>query len=138
MIILDTNVISQIIAPHGAPAVLEWLDRQSLNACWITAVSAMEIRYGLEMLPDGQRKTRYSDEWAEVCNAFVGRFLPFDHVAADIAGRLSAQRARRGVNIDTNDTQIAAIAIARNAALATRNIRHFPDLPVAVIDPWSA
>lgn len=138
MIILDTNVVSQIISPSGSPAVLAWLDRQSLAGCWITAVSAMEIRYGLDMLPDGRRKARFAEEWAEVCAAFAGRILPFDHVAADVAGRLSAQRARRGINIDTNDTQIAAIAISRNAALATRNARHFPDLPVAVIDPWSA
>jgi len=137
MIILDTNVISQIMSPQGSPKVLGWLDRQSLSACWMTAVSAMEVRYGLEMLPEGRKKLRYAEHWLAIWDALAGRCLPFDGAAADIAGRLAALRARRGVTIDTNDTQIAAIAISRNATIATRNLKHFPDLPVAVIDPWS-
>jgi toxin FitB len=137
MIVLDTNVISQFIGPNGSKAVLDWLDRQAISTCCITAVSAMEIRFGIEMLADGRKKTRYAEEWSKVCDSFAGRILPFDGIAADIAGRLSAQRTRRGVNIDTNDTQIAAIAVAHNATIATRNGKHFPDLPVGIIDPWS-
>ena len=138
MIVLDTNVASQLLRPHGAKAVLNWLDQQAVSSFRLTAITIMEIQYGLESMADGRKKERFASEWTAVFNAsFANRVLPFDTSAAQIAGRLSAQRRRRGVVIDTNDTQIAAIAIAHNAAIATRNIRHFPDLPVAVIDPWA-
>ena len=98
----------------------------------------MEIRIGIELLPDGKKKSRYDSEWTNVSSEFFAdRVLSFDRTAAEIAGRLSAQRARRGLNIDTSDTQIAAIVVAHNAAIATRNVRHFSDLPISVIDPWT-
>jgi hypothetical protein len=137
MIVLDTNVVSQLVRRQAAPEVLAWLDRQAFSSFRLTVVSVMEIRFGIEMMPAGRKKDRTAGEWAALLdNAFATRILSFDASAAEIAGRLSAQRVRRGLNIDTNDTQIAAIAIAHNAAIATRNVRHFPDLPVAVLDPW--
>lgn len=139
MIVLDTNVVSQLVHPQGAPIVLRWLDRQAPSNLCLTAISVMEIRAGLEALADGRKKMQLAGQWQTVLDGvFAGRVLPFDAECAEIAGRLAAQRRRRGVTIDIGDTQVAAIAVARKAAIATRNVRHFPDLPVDVIDPWAS
>jgi predicted nucleic acid-binding protein len=139
MIVLDTNVVSQLVRPHADEAVLRWLDRQAFSSFRLTAISIMEITFGIEAMPESRRKAAHASAWASVFeNSFSEKVLPFDAAAAEIAGRISAQRVRRGMIVDTNDTQIAAIAIAHNATIATRNVRHFPDLPVAVVDPWVA
>ena len=139
MIAIDTNIASQLLRPDADHSVVAWLDRHKETDLRITSVSVMEIRRGLELMPDGRRRTALVDEWARIFEAiFAGRVLPFDRDSAEIAGRLMAQRVRRGITIDLADTQIAAIAIANGASIATRNVRHFADLPLVVVDPWTA
>ena len=131
MIAIDTNIASQLLRPDGDRMVLDWLDQHGPAELQITAISVMEIRRGLELLPDGRRRAALTAEWTRMFEVFFsGRVLPFDDVAAEIAGRLMAQRARQGITIDLADTQIAPFA--------TRNVRHFSDLPIPVIDPWTA
>ena len=98
-----------------------------------------EVRFGLESLPVGRRRTRLEQGFEAVLREDLdGRIVPFDTSAAEEAAALMASRRRAGRQGELRDTMIAGIAIARRATLATRNIRHFNDLPVLVIDPWTA
>ena len=120
------------------PRVLEWLDRQPPESVWTTAVSVFEIRFGIEILETGRRRTTLEAAFAAaLAEDFDGRILPFDDGAADAAGRIAAERRRVGRSSEIRDVQIAGIATARKAAVATRNIRHFEGLGVPLIDPWS-
>ena len=94
---------------------------------------------GLELLAGGRRRQALEDAfWRALNQAFAGRIVPFDEPAAQVAGRISAARRKAGRSVEIRDVQIAAIAIARNAKLATRNIRHFEGLGLELIDPWQA
>ena len=138
MIILDTNVISALMRTTPDRAVIAWLDRCPPESVWTTSVTVFEVRLGLELLPAGRKRTRLSSAWERaLAEDFSGRVLSFDEPAAAAAATLSARRRREGRSVDVRDTLIAAIATARRATLATGNTRHFADLDVAVIDPWS-
>ena len=139
MIILDTNVISALMHVPPDPAVVAWLDQQPALSVWTTAITVFEVRLGLSLLPLGRRRERLEGEFAQVVMTDLdGRILPFDEAAAREAGDLAARRQQRGVNIDTRDTQIAGIVLAHRATPATRNRRHFADLGLPPVDPWSA
>jgi predicted nucleic acid-binding protein len=105
---------------------------------WLTAVTVYELRYGVEALPEGRRR----DELDRAINRaltddFGGRVLPLDEAAAAIAASLAVSRKRQGRPIEIRDTLIAGIVLSRQAELATRNIRHFRDLDVSVVDPFA-
>ena len=137
MIILDTNVVSALMrkAPEGA--VIAWLDRQPAESIWITSVTLFEALLGLALLPEGKRRTALASAFARLLEEDLqNRILDFDTGAAIEAAELAARRQRAGRPIDIRDTQIAGIALARRATLATRNARHFADLKINVIDPW--
>ncbi|MBF0356439.1 MAG: type II toxin-antitoxin system VapC family toxin [Alphaproteobacteria bacterium] len=137
MIILDTNVLSAVMRRDADPIIVAWLDRQPSESLWITTITIFEIRFGLELLPDGRRRVELEKAFAEALEAdFQRRILPFDIRAAEEAAMLAARRRNAGQTVEFRDTQIAGIALARQAALATRNVRHFQDVPVKVIDPW--
>lgn len=139
MIILDTDVLSSLMLARPIATVVDWLDRQSRLSVWTTAVTIFEIRFGAALLPIGARRTRLEREIERVVIEQVeGRIAPFDATAAEAAAALMAERRRAGRIVELRDTMIAGITIARHATLATRNARHFADLPVAVVDPWSA
>jgi predicted nucleic acid-binding protein len=139
MIVLDTDVLSAIIAPLPITQVAAWLDVQSRAELCLTAVTVYEIRMGIEALPAGRRRSVLEGTFeAAVINVFEGRVLPFDWNAAEEAGKLAARRYGIGRPREHRDTQIAGIALSRGAALATRNVRHFSDLNVPIIDPWTA
>jgi len=138
MMVLDTNVISALMQPAMNPEVVSWLDRQVSSTIWITAISVLEIRSGLFLLPEGKRKSGLLERFDQFLNdAIGGRVLPFDRNAAEAASLLSARRLATGRNIDAMDTQIAGIAISRRAALATRNIKDFNDIDMPLINPWN-
>ena len=138
MIVLDTNVVSAMMREEPDAAVRDWLDRNPLQSLWLTAISVYEIRFGIETLAYGRRRRCLEDEFAlAIAVDFEARVLPFDEAAAGIAARLASQRRRAGQTIDTRDTMIAGIALARHADLATRNIHHFQDLDMRVVDPWA-
>ena len=139
MIILDTNVVSELMEVEPAAEVEAWLDRTDESALWLTTILVFEIKGGLDRMDDGRRKRRLLAALDALLQIdFRERVLPFDLDAAMEAARLEAERVRRGRPIDIRDTLIAGIAISRGAAIATRNIRHFADLPIDVINPWDA
>lgn len=119
--------------------VVDWLDRQPAESVWITSITLFEVRLGLALLPAGRRRKALQDTFARLLeDDLQNRVLDFDAAAANEAAALAAARQRVGRPVDLRDTQIAGIAVARRAALATRNIRHFADLDVPLIDPWQA
>ena len=137
MIILDTNVLSTLMCKLPDAAVVRWLDRQPAESIWITSVTLFEARLGLALLPDGKRRTTLASAFARLLEEDLqNRVLDFDTGAAIEAAELAARRQRAGRPVDIRDTQIAGIALARRATLATRNARHFADLKINVIDPW--
>jgi predicted nucleic acid-binding protein len=139
MILLDTNVVSALMQRAPDPVVVEWLDRQSSESVWTTTITVFEVRFGLELLADGRRRRLLEEAFAKALEEdFENRVLPFDTTAADIAGRLAAERRRAGRPVEIRDVQIAGITAARKASLATRNLRHFEGLGLSLVDPWSA
>ncbi len=138
MILLDTNVVSAVMQNHPDPAVVRWLDRQPPDQIWLPSVVVFELRYGLETLPAGERRRRLEQGLEQLLNELVqGRVAALDALAAHQAAQLAAQRRSRGTPVDLRDTLIAGIALARGATLATRNQRHFQDVGLALVDPFS-
>jgi predicted nucleic acid-binding protein len=139
MIVLDTNVLSELMRRRPAARVVRWADEQDASALAITAVTVAELRYGVARLADGARKAELAVAVdALVQEDFAGRVLPFDVVAAGHYAELVAERERQGRPISTADGQIAAICRCHGAALATRNVRDFDATEIAVHDPWTA
>lgn len=138
MIILDTNVLSALMRSTPDAAVVEWLDRQPAESVWITSITLFETQLGLDLLPRGRRRRALELAFGQLLERDLeNRVLDFDRAAAVEAASLAAARQRKGRPVDVRDTQIAGIALARRATLATRNVKHFLDLNVPVIDPWS-
>jgi predicted nucleic acid-binding protein len=137
MIILDTNVLSALMQSVPEPKVIHWLDNQPAESIWITSITLFETRFGLALLPKGKRRTALEKAFAELMDADLGnRVLDFDGAAATEAAVLAARRQKAGTPVDIRDTQIAGIAVARRASLATRNRRHFADAGIVLVDPW--
>src|ERR1039458_4629215 len=137
MVLLDTNVISEIMLPAPHPRVLRWLDQQPPQSIWITTVNLYEIRYGLQSMPAGKRQTALAallERWlAEVVQH---RIANFDQAAALEAADLAASLKLKGRPRDARDTMIAGIVLASHATLATRNAKHFADIAKSVVNPW--
>ncbi|MBI3938529.1 MAG: type II toxin-antitoxin system VapC family toxin [Betaproteobacteria bacterium] len=139
MIILDTNVLSALMRKTPEAAVVAWLDRQPAESVWITSITLFEARLGLALLPKGRRQRTLAAAFARLLEEDLeNRVLDFDSAAATEAASLAAKRQKTGRPVDVRDTQIAGIALARHATLATRNVRHFRGLNVPVVDPWEA
>lgn len=138
MILLDTNVVSSLVRERLDPILVDWLDRQVPNDIWTTSVTVFELRFGIARMPPGRRRDALAAASARMFRqVLAGRIESFDAVAAELAAALAADRQRAGRSGDIRDTMIAGIALARRATIATRNLRHFSDLDVPVIDPWS-
>ncbi|QOC94967.1 type II toxin-antitoxin system VapC family toxin [Micromonospora craniellae] len=136
MIVLDTNVVSELMRAEPAPAVVAWLQQSSNAGLYTTAVTVAEIRYGIARLPEGQRRESLHQAANEIFAAFPRQVLPFDLAAAGAYADVVAGRERLRHPIDGFDAQIAAICRTRTAALATRNAKDFTDTGIEVIDPW--
>ncbi len=138
MIILDTDVLSALMRERPEPVIEKWLDRQPRESIWTTSVTILEIRFGLALMPLGRRRAGLQREFEVVVGEDLeGRIIPFDDAAAEAMAELMAARRQSGRTGDLTDSMIAGIAIARRATLATRNTRHFDDLPVPVVNPWA-
>lgn len=138
MIVLDTNVLSALMRREPEPAVVEWLDLQPAESVWTTAVTVFEIRFGLELIAPGRRRRQLADAFRRALDEdFQGRILAFDDEAADEAAGRAAERRAAGKSVDFRDVEIAGIVAARRATLATRNVRHFQDLRIELVDPWA-
>jgi predicted nucleic acid-binding protein len=134
-IILDTNVISALMGPVPAGAVLNWFSGLPQSSFRITTINEAEIRYGIARLADGRKKR----ELALLAEEFLFTMLeplPFDHLAALAYAEIAARTEREGDAIDVPDVQIAAIAASRGFIVATRNENHFRHSGVRVINPW--
>ena len=137
MIVLDTNVLSALMRQAPEAPVVAWLDRQPTESVWITSITLFEARLGLALLPKGRRRQTLEVSFSRLLEEDLeNRVLDFDSAAATEAASLAAERQRAGRPVDMRDTQIAGIALARRATIATRNVRHFLDLKVPVVDPW--
>jgi predicted nucleic acid-binding protein len=138
MIILDTNVLSTLMTRRPDASVVAWLDQQPAESIWITSITLFESHFGLALLPVGRRRQTLEAAFQQLLEADLeNRVLDFDSAAAAAAAALAADRQRAGRPVVMRDTQIAGIAIARRATLATRNVRHFGDMHVPVVDPWA-
>ena len=137
MIILDTNVLSELMKATSAPVVFAWMSLQSPDDLFTTTVTMAEILYGIELLPKGKRRDALLHEVEIVFTArFAGRILAFDEPAAQMFGSIVAGRRLQGRAIGIADGQIAAIARAHDATLATRNTNDFEGCGVRVVNPW--
>jgi predicted nucleic acid-binding protein len=137
VILVDTNVVSELMRPAPAPAVADWIRSQPDREVYTTAITLAEVRYGIERLPSGRRKERLRATADEAFDAFADDVLSFDVAAATEYAIIASSRERAGAPIDGFDGQIAAICRARRAAVATRNGKHFEGTGVDVIDPWT-
>ena len=139
MIILDTNIISELLRPAPAPQVEAWLAAQDGVLLYFTTVGEAELRHGVAILPMGNRRNALAKAIEGMLEEdFRDRILPFDRAAARAYAAIAAGRRALGRPISQFDCQIAAIARANEAAVATRNTGDFEDCGVAVIDPWQA
>ncbi len=138
MIILDTNVLSALMRQTPEPEVVTWLDRQPRTSIWTTSITLLEVRFGLQVLTAGKRRSALVHAFDGLLKAIGHRVAPFDSAAAEQAGDLMASRQKKGRPGDLRDTMIAGIVLAHHATLATRNTAHFADLSVSVVNPWNA
>ncbi len=137
MIVLDTNVVSEPIKPHGSPAVQAWLDRQAAETLYLTATSLAELLVGVALLPQGQRKAGLEAALTELLALLFGsRILPFDQRAAQAYAPLVGRARASGRSISVADAQIAAIATVHGFTVATRDTAPFVAVGVPVINPW--
>jgi predicted nucleic acid-binding protein len=137
VILLDTDVLSALMRERPDGMVLAWMDRQPAESVWISSITLFEVRLGLELLPPAKRRRALESEFERVLrDDLEGRVLDFDGAAAVEAAALAAARQKAGRPSGVRDTLIAGIALARRATLATRNVRHFQDLNVPVVDPY--
>jgi toxin FitB len=137
MIILDTNVISEImnVSPH--PGVLSWMRSIPTDQLATTAVCIAEIEFGLSRLPIGRKQRRLKAIFESfVENGFAGRVFPLDHDAASTFGGLAAKRLAIGRPFDPFDALIAAVAHNRKCVVATRNVSDFEEFGIEILNPW--
>lgn len=139
MIVLDTNVVSELMRPVPNPAVLAWVDAQSDRDLWLCSVVVSELLYGLARLPSGARRLQLTRAFeAMLAEDFAGRVLAFDLPAAVVYADLVSAREQLGQPLAMADAQIAATCLAHGGRLATRNTRHFEDLGLVWLNPWQA
>jgi len=137
VIVLDTNVVSELMRQEPSAQVQEWFDKQQLTNLAISSISIGEIQRGLHRLPEGKRRRGLIASFEKfMAEAFSGCILPYDEYSANVFGLLAAERERAGFNTDPVDLMIAAIAHGHHAAIATRNVRDFEGCGVTVINPW--
>lgn len=136
MIILDTNVVSELMRPEPAARVASWVRDRDRRELRTTAITLAEIRYGIARLPDGRRKQVLLAAADETFTAFAEQVVPVDTAAAEHYAIIASTRDRAGKPIAGFDALIAAICRSRGAALATRNVSDFDGTGIEVIDPW--
>lgn len=137
MIILDTNILSALMQTKVDVPVINWLNSVAVESIWITSITLFETHFGLALLPESKRRDTLTAQFEQVIETDLNsRVLLFDQEAANMAATLAANRKKTGEVVDMRDTFIAGIALARKAAIATRNTKHFQNLEVKVINPW--
>lgn len=137
MIVLDTNVLSEMLRPQPDPGVMSWLDSNTRWMIATTSVTRAELLYGIEIMPAGKRRDLLKCLAQDVFEIDLrGRLLAFDRDAADAYASIGSVRRLRGSPVGQADAMIAAIVQSRGAVLATRNVRDFVGCGIAVVNPW--
>lgn len=137
MVILDTNIVSELMTSPPAASVLRWLNDQQTSSLYLTSITIAEIAYALNALPMGKRRTLLAERFKLfVASGFAQRILSFDESAAHIYGELLVHRRQSGSPMSCFDGQIAAIALAKGYAVATRNTKDFRDCQLELINPF--
>jgi predicted nucleic acid-binding protein len=139
MIVVDTNVISEVMKPEPARKVKIWMAAVAPATLFTTTITLAEVLHGVELIPAGRRRTMLEAAVKEMFTGGMlgGHMLGFDEAAARAFAQISARRRSLGKPIGEFDAMIAAIALSHGAAVATRNVRDFTDCGVALIDPWA-
>jgi toxin FitB len=138
MILLDTNVVSELARPAPDPSVLVWFENVSNDNLFISSITVAEIEFGIELMPPGRRRTDLAALIGDILAVFSGRLLPFDGPAAHSYARIAAKARKAGQVIPTLDGYIAAIALSLGLAVATRDEMPFRAAGLTVINPWTA
>jgi toxin FitB len=136
MIIVDTNVLSEFMRPQPAPQVVRWLEGAQPSSLALTAISMMEITYGVARLPAGHRKDATRQRWEGIQAAWTGTFITLGMAESVAAGEVLGARTAIGRPITTADAQLAGMCLVWGAALATRNTKDFEGLGIDLINPW--
>src|SRR3954463_9023556 len=137
MIVLDTNVVSELMRPHPAPRVMAWLQAQPLQDLATTTITLAEIGVGLARMPESRRRFTLETKFQPFVVRGLGpRVFGFDAAAAAVYGEMVATRERGGRPLNGFDGLIAAIAAAKDAVIATRNVGDFADCGVPIVNPW--
>ena len=137
MIIVDTNVISELMRTAPAKQVEQWLSEQDGASIYITAITEAELRFGVAILPTGKRQTYLANLVESILEEdFHDRILPFDRKAAFAFASIAAERRSVGRPVSQSDGQIAAIARSFSASVATRNVADYEGCGVEILNPW--
>jgi len=137
MIVLDTNILSELMQTKSDSVVMKWLDTQPLESVWTTSVCVYEILYGINILAKGKRKQFLKEAFEKTFDQDLGgRVLDFDSSAAWESAEISAKLRSEGRPVEIRDVQITGIVATRHGTLATRNTKHFVGTGVSLINPW--
>lgn len=138
MIILDTNVLSELMRPEPSPRVVAWVAKQPATELFTTSITEAEVFYGIELLTKGKRREGLlAAAEAMFAEDLAGRIFGFESDAARVFSKIAAHRRALGRPVSHADAQIAAIVQVRGAKLATRNVADFADCGLDVVDPWN-
>lgn len=135
MILLDTNVLSELTRPRPSPRVVAWLDANE-PLLGVPTIVVAELRYGIARMPAGRRKSSLLQFWRMTCDRFRGRIFSFDERAAEVYGDVAARAERGGARLNVADGQIAAIALVQGMRVATRDVGDFEASGVPLVNPW--
>ncbi|RFB81387.1 type II toxin-antitoxin system VapC family toxin [Methylovirgula sp. 4M-Z18] len=139
MMILDTNVLSELMRLEPEPRVMQWITSQASRMLHTTSVTKAEILHGIALMPDGRRKYGFLESARQMFDMdFAGRVLPFDEAAAEDYAEFLSRRRKIGRLMSAFDAQIAAIARRHQASVATRNVEDFEGCGLALFNPWDA
>jgi hypothetical protein len=137
VIVLDTNVVSELMRQPAEPNVVTWVDQQPTSDVYLTAITTAELLYGIARLPEGRRRETLADLVQQLVEEdFAGRILPFDGDAASHYAQIVTARETRGLPISMPDAQIAAICRLYSADLVTRNVKDFAHTGIQTVNPW--
>lgn len=136
MILLDTNVLSELMRPRPRATITKWLDERLEGTVWISTITLAEIQFGIAILPEGHKRTDLAERAAELFSWFEATTASFDALAAREFALVAAERRKRGRPIDHPDAQVAAIALSMGCILATMNTKDFEGIDgLNVVDP---
>jgi toxin FitB len=138
MIILDTNVISEVLSRNRSQNVINWLNGQEMAELFLSTIVFAELYFGAYLIQDAVRRDGLLQSISRIKAEFSGRVLVFGDMPAEQYGRIAAARRLAGRPVETKDAMIAAICLAHGATLATRNVRDFDGLDLKLINPFEA